>query len=193
MTTKKHASAVLMATMAATLACRQDMHDQPRYKPLAKSEFFDDGRAARPLPSGTVARGHLAEDAVFHTGKAGADFTAELPGPVTMGLLRRGQLQFQTFCSPCHGRTGRGDGMVVQRGLKKPPSFHVDRLRQTPVGYLYDVITNGFGAMSDYAAQVPPRDRWAIVAYVRALQLSQHAPLDHVPPQRRAELGRSGP
>ena len=190
---KKHASAVLIATMAPTLACRLDMHDQPRYKPLAKSDFFDDQRAARPLVPGTVARGHLQEDPVFDTGKAGTEFTPVLPMPVTMDLLRRGQLQFQAYCSPCHGRTGRGDGMVVQRGFKKPPSFHVDRLRQTPVGYFYDVITNGFGAMSDYAAQVPPRDRWAIVAYVRALQLSQHAPIDDVPADKRAELERSAP
>jgi hypothetical protein len=167
------------------------MHDQPRYKPLAKSDFFDDRRAARPLVAGTVARGHLKEDPVFHTGKAGADFTPVLPMPVTMELLLRGQLRFETNCSPCHGRTGRGDGMVVQRGFKKPSSFHVDRLRQVPVGYLYDVITSGFGAMSDYAAQVTPRDRWAIVAYVRALQLSQRAPLDDVPADKRAELERS--
>jgi mono/diheme cytochrome c family protein len=184
---------MLIAAMASTLACRQDMHDQPRYKPLANSEFFDDRRAARPLPPGAVARGHLKEDAVFFTGKDGADFTPVLPLPVTMDLLRRGQLQFHTFCSPCHGRTGRGDGMVVQRGFKKPPSFHVERLRQTPVGYFYDVITNGFGAMPDYAAQVPPRERWAIVAYVRALQLSQHARLQDVPAEKRAELERSVP
>lgn len=183
----------LALSAVAVAGCRQDMHDQPRQKPLAKSDFFDDGRSARPLLPGTVARGHLRDDPVYYTGKVGAGFAPILPMPVTLELLRRGQLQFQTYCSPCHGRTGRGDGMIVQRGFKKPSSFHVDRLRQTAVGYYFDVITNGFGAMPDYAAQVPPGDRWAIVAYIRALQLSQHATLEDVPAKVRAELERSAP
>lgn len=182
---------LLLAAVAGT-GCRQDMHDQPRYKPLARSDFFDDHRSARPLLPGTVARGQLREDPVFFTGKKGTGFVTELPVPLTLELLRRGQVEFQTYCSPCHGRVGRGDGMVVQRGFKKPSSYHVDRLRASPVGYFFDVITNGFGAMSDYSAQVPVRDRWAIVAYIRALQLSQRARLEDVPAVKRAELERSG-
>ena len=190
---RRHASVVLLAALPLALACRLDMHDQPRQKPLAKSEFYDDQRSARPLPPGTVARGHLKEDPIYYTGKLGAEFVPILPVPPTLELLRRGQRQFQIYCSPCHGRTGRGDGMIVQRGFKKPSSFHVDRLRQTAVGYYFDVITNGFGAMPDYSAQVPTGDRWAIVAYIRALQLSQHATLEDVPAKVRSELERSVP
>ena len=175
----------------AVAACRQDMHDQPKYKPFRESEIFADKRSARPLVPGTVARGTLREDSVFYTGKVGSAFVTEIPVKVTAELLGRGQTQFQVFCSPCHGRTGRGDGMVVRRGFKKPSSYHVDRLRQMPIGYFYDVMTNGFGAMSDYAGQVPPADRWAIAAYVRTLQYSQYAPAADVPAARHAELERS--
>lgn len=185
------ALAPLLLAALAWGGCRQDMHDQPRYKPLARSDFFEDHRSARPLVPGTVARGQLREDPVFFTGKTGTEFVTVLPVRVTAALLRRGQMQFQTYCSPCHGRVGRGDGMVVQRGFKRPSSYHVARLRGSPVGYFFDVITNGFGAMSDYSAQVPVRDRWAIVAYIRALQLSQHATLDDVPAEKRAELEAS--
>jgi mono/diheme cytochrome c family protein len=170
-------------------ACRQDMHDQPKYKPLRESDFFADKRASRPLVAGTVARGSLREDALLYTGKLESGMpTSELPMPVTPELLARGREQFQTYCTPCHGRTGAGDGMIVQRGFKRPSSFHINRLRMMPVGYLYDVITNGFGAMSDYSAQVTVKDRWAIAAYVRVLQLSQYAPLDVVPAASRATL-----
>jgi mono/diheme cytochrome c family protein len=175
----------------AVVACRQDMHDQPKYRPFRESEIFADRRSARPFVPGTVARGTLREDAAFYTGKVGNDFVTEIPVKVTAELLARGQAQFQVFCSPCHGRTGRGDGMIVQRGFKKPSSYHVDRLRQMPIGYFYDVMTNGFGAMSDYAAQVPPADRWAIAAYVRTLQYSQYAPAADVPEDKHAELDRS--
>jgi mono/diheme cytochrome c family protein len=167
------------------------MHDQPKYRPLRGSDLFADKRSARPLVEGTVARGTLREDVVFFTGKTADGFATEAPVKVTAELLARGQTQFQVFCSPCHGRTGRGDGMVVQRGFKKPSSYHVDRLRQMPIGYFYDVITIGFGAMSDYAAQVPPQERWAIAAYVRTLQLSQYARASDVPADKRAELERS--
>jgi mono/diheme cytochrome c family protein len=167
------------------------MHDQPKYRPLRQSELFGDKRSARPLVEGTVARGTLREDAAFYTGKTKDGFVAEIPVRVTAELLARGQAQFQVFCSPCHGRTGRGDGMIVQRGFKAPSSYHVDRLRRMPIGYFYDVITIGFGAMSDYAAQVPPQDRWAIAAYIRALQLSQYAPVSDVPAEKRAELEKS--
>jgi mono/diheme cytochrome c family protein len=182
---------VVITLLALAGACRQDMHDQPKYRPLRASELFEDKRSARPLVEGTVARGTLREDAVFYTGKTKDGFVSEIPVKLTPELLARGQTQFQVFCSPCHGRTGRGDGMVVQRGFKKPSSYHVDRLRQMPIGYFYDVITIGFGAMADYAAQVPPKDRWAIAAYIRTLQLSQYAPAADVPADKRAELEAS--
>ena len=178
------------AALAALLlaACRQDMHDQPKYKPLRSSEIFGDKRSARPLVEGTVARGTLREDAGYYAGKTKDGFLTELPVPLTVQLLERGQTQFQVFCAPCHGRTGRGDGMIVRRGFKQPSSYHVDRLRQMPIGYFYDVITIGFGAMPDYAAQIAPADRWAIAAYVRTLQFSQHAPASALSADERAEL-----
>ena len=181
----------LVLLAAAVTACRQDMHDQPKLKPLRESEMFADGRSARPLVAGTVARGMLHEDEAFFTGRTEGGFVSEPPGKVTSELLLRGRERFEVFCSPCHGRTGRGDGMVVQRGFKKPSSYHVDRLRQMPIGYFYDVMTNGFGAMSDYAGQVPPTDRWAIAAYVRTLQYSQYAPAADVPAGKHPELDRS--
>jgi mono/diheme cytochrome c family protein len=183
---------VVLVVLAAT-GCRQDMHDQPKFKPLAENTFFTDHRSARPRVAGTVARGHLREDDAFHTGKANGNPVDSLPVPLSAELLRRGRERFETFCAPCHGRTGRGDGMVTQRGFKKPSSYHVDRLRAMPVGYYFDVITNGFGAMSDYAAQIPAEDRWAVVAYVRALQLSQNASLADVAADHRSELDEVRP
>jgi mono/diheme cytochrome c family protein len=182
---------VLPLLVLASTACRQDMHDQPKYKPFRESDFFADHRSARPLVPGTVARGSLREDTVYFTGKVGNDFVSEIPVKVTPELLARGQERFQIFCTPCHGRTGRGDGMIVQRGFKAPSSYHVERLRAMPIGYFYDVITNGYGAMADYAAQVPPADRWAIAAYIRTLQYSQYAPADDVPADKRALLEQS--
>ena len=169
-------------------ACRQDMHDQPRYKPFAQSDFFRDDRSARPLEEGTVARGQLHEDARFYTGKDAAGFLDEFPLSVDAALVARGRERFDIYCAPCHGQTGQGDGMVVRRGYRRPPTFHQDRLRNERPGYFFDVMTNGFGAMPDYAAQVPVRDRWAIAAYIRALQLSQHATIDDVPVDKRHEL-----
>jgi hypothetical protein len=174
------------------LGCQQQMADQPRYKPLAKSTFFGDDRSARPLVPGTVARGHLDANEAFYTGKVGDQPVQILPLPLTLELLDRGRERFDIFCAPCHGRTGNGDGMVVRRGFRPPPSYHTDRLRQAPVGHFFDVMTKGFGAMSDYAAQVPPRDRWAIVAYIRALQLSQHATPADAPPAERKRLTEGG-
>ena len=171
-----------------TLACRQDMHDQPRYKPLARSEFFGDERSARPRVPGTVARGHLPGDPALETGKVGTGFVAAVPVPIDLKLLQRGEQRYRIYCSPCHGQVGRGDGMVVRRGYRQPPSFHIDRLRAQPAGYFFDVITAGFGAMPDYAAQVTIPDRWAIVAYVRALQRSRLATLDDVPPEDISKL-----
>jgi mono/diheme cytochrome c family protein len=164
------------------------MHDQPKYKPYAKSDFFADRRSARPLLDGTIARGHLRDDAVLYTGKADGRPVEAFPFAVSAAVMARGQERFDIFCSPCHGRTGAGDGMIVQRGYRKPPTFHQDRLRQSAPGYTFDVITNGFGAMPDYAQQIPVRDRWAIVAYIKALQRSQHAALDAVPAGARAAL-----
>jgi cytochrome c553 len=181
----------LLVAAVLLAGCRQDMHDQPKYRPLRGSEMFADKRSARPIVEGTVARGTLREDDAFFTGKTRDGLVSELPLPLTPALLERGRTQYQVFCSPCHGRTGRGDGMIVQRGFKAPSSYHVDRLRQVPIGHFYDVITVGFGAMSDYSAQVAPQDRWAIAAYVRTLQLSQYAPASDVPPDRQAELDQS--
>jgi mono/diheme cytochrome c family protein len=179
---------LLLGALIGGVGCRQDMHDQPKYKPFAASPFFADGRASRPLIDGTVARGHLDEDALFYTGKVGNEFAAEFPFAVTADVVQHGQQRFNVFCSPCHDRTGGGGGMIVQRGYRHPPSFHIDRLRQQRVGYFFDVMTKGFGTMPNYAQQVPPADRWAIVAYIRALQLSQHASLADVPEADRPQL-----
>jgi mono/diheme cytochrome c family protein len=179
---------VCLAALLVSGACRQDMHQAPRYDPLEQSDFFADQRASRPLVEGTVARGFLKEDTRFWTGKDGAAPVTEIPVAVTRELLERGRERYDIYCSPCHARTGDGTGMVVSRGFKQPPSYHIDRLRAQPVGYFYDVITNGFGAMQDYSAQIPPHDRWAIVAYVRALQLSRHAPAADLSPDDRTRL-----
>jgi hypothetical protein len=181
-------------TMLST-ACRQDMHDQPKYIPLRPSDSFADGRSARPIPAGTVARGHLDADTIFYTGKKPDDgmFIDAFPFPLTKAVLLRGQQRYNVFCSPCHDRTGSGLGMVVRRGFRRPTSYHIDRLRQAPNGYLFDVITNGFGAMPDFSAEIQPADRWAIVAYLRALQLAQAATLKDVPAEARAQLAPGGP
>lgn len=193
MRTRLQFGALLVLLAAATVGCRQDMHDQPKYIPLRPSTFFDDGRSARPLPEGTVARGHLNDDTAFYTGKGPDGKPLDtFPFPVTKDVILRGQERFNVFCSPCHDRTGAGNGMIVRRGFRRPPSYHTDRLRQVPNGYIFDVISNGLGAMPDHAAQIPPRDRWAIVAYIRALQLSQQASINDVPAEARAQLGQGG-
>ncbi len=179
------AAALLMLTAAA---CRQDMHDQPRYVPLRESTFFGDARSARPFVQGTVARGQLHEDSLLYTGKVnGADATT-FPFVVDDAVMARGQERFNIYCSPCHGRTGLGDGMVVRRGYRRPPSYLDDRLRNAAVGHFFDVVSNGFGAMPDYAAQIRVEDRWAIAAYIRALQLSGHATLADVPADQREKI-----
>ena len=182
-----------MVSFLFLAGCRQDMHDQPKYIPLRPSSFFTDGRSERPLIAGTVARGHLEEDAAFYTGK-GPDgmFLNTFPFPVTKEVVLRGQQRFEIYCTPCHDRNGTGNGMVPQRGFRHPPSYHIDRLRQVPNGYIFDVITNGVGAMPTYAGPLAPADRWAIVSYVRALQLSQMASLNDVPPEARQQLGPAG-
>jgi mono/diheme cytochrome c family protein len=183
--------AVIVVLLAATAAaCRQDMHDAPRYDPLEASTFFADGVASRPLPANTVARGNLREDDHLYQGRINGQLADTFPMPVTEQVMARGQERYNVFCQPCHGPTGAGNGMIVQRGFRAPPSYHEERLRNAPVGYFYDVMTNGFGAMQDYASQVPVADRWAIAAYMRALQLSQRATVNDVPADRRADLDR---
>jgi len=177
-----------LAVVFAGAGCRQDMHDQPKFIPLRASESFADHRSERPIVEGTVARGHLQEDELLATGKVNGQLADTFPFPVTAEVLSRGRERFDIFCAPCHDRTGSGDGMIVRRGYKRPPSYHIDRLRDMPAGYFFDVITNGFGAMADYRSQIPARDRWAIVSYVRALQLSQHATIEDVPPSERPKL-----
>ena len=167
---------------------KQDMANQPKNRPLSPSLSFEDGRSERPLVENTVARGSLANDELF-VPKDSNNF----PVPVNLELLERGEERYKIFCTPCHGLQGDGNGMVAMRGMKQPPSYHQDRLRNAPNGYYYDNITNGFGQMLGYAAQIPPRDRWAIVAYIRALQLSRNAKIADLPAELREKLqGQTG-
>jgi mono/diheme cytochrome c family protein len=175
------------AILVVAGGCRQDMADQPKDKPLAPTDFFADGRSERPLVENTVPRGSLADDALSVPKES-----TEFPLPVNQELLERGENRYKIFCTPCHGLQGDGNGMVAMRGMKHPPTYHQERLRQSPNGYFYDVITNGFGAMLGYSAQIPPRDRWAIVAYVRALQLSRNAKVGELPADVREKLMASG-
>jgi hypothetical protein len=172
----------LTLAIAATAACRIDMHVQPRVNPLSRSDFFTDQRSARPPVEGTVARGQLHEDTYFYTGKAGNNPGDQMPFAVTKEVLERGRERYNIFCAPCHSRVGDGNGFVPSRGFaRKPPSFHIVRLQKAPLGYFFDVMTNGFGIMPDYASQIPAQDRWNIVAYIRALQMSQNATMADVP------------
>ena len=220
------AGAALLVALLFSAGCRQDMHDQPRYKTFAASPFFADGQASRPPVRGAVARGTLADDSLLYTGKletqsaeaagnprpvnptpasgqpaagsvtarapapdrTGQGFADLFPFPITAEVLDRGETNYNVFCAVCHDPIGTGDGMIVRRGYRKPPSYHTDRLRKAPAGYFFDVITNGFGAMPDYAAQISPADRWAVVAYVRALQISQNSGVADVPAEKRTEL-----
>jgi hypothetical protein len=180
--------------MGASGCFRLHMYDQPRYEPLEASKSFEDGGSARQPVPGTVARGALREDRHYYTGMEGDSvFTENFPFEVTMEVLERGRERFNIYCSPCHDRVGTGRGMVVRRGYKQPTSYHDDRLRRQPAGYFFDVITNGFATMPSYARQIPVQDRWAIVAYIRALQLSQFARVSELPAdmQRRVETGES--
>jgi mono/diheme cytochrome c family protein len=179
---------VVVAAVAMLAACRQDMHDAPRYDPLEASQFFPNGAASRMLVTNTIARGQLNDDRHLYEGVVDGRPAEIFPMPVTADVMARGRERFDVFCSPCHGRTGQGNGMIVQRGFRRPPSFHEERLRNAPVGYFFDVITNGFGAMQDYSAQIAVADRWAIAAYLRALQTSRAATRADVPAERQAEL-----
>ena len=169
------------------------MHNQPRYKPYAESELFSDHRSERPQVEGTVARGHLRIDQARYSGKLNDGDVDAFPFPITRDDLARGQQRFNIYCSPCHSRLGDGNGLVVQRGFRQPPSYHIDRLKQAPVGHFFDVITNGFGAMASYATRVAPDDRWRIIAYIRALQLSESATINDVPPDQRQNLPAEEP
>ncbi len=180
---------VLGGGLLSSVGCRRDMQDQPKIKAYRRTDFFGDERSARPLVAGTVARGQLEEESLLAAARSGAAFSDALPLPVDEALLRRGQERYTIYCSPCHGRLGRGDGMVVRRGYRQPSSFHVERLRAQPAGYFFDAISHGFGAMPDYA-QIPVRDRWAIVAYVRVLQMSQNVPVSELTPEARAQLDK---
>lgn len=181
--------AVMSLSLLAVGCARLDMQDQPKYRPQRPSEFFADGRSERQPVEGTVARGDMEDDTAFYEGKdaAGKDI-AEFPIAVNKDVIVRGQNRYDIYCSPCHGRIGNGLGMIVRRGFKQPPSYHIERLRDAPVGHFYDVITNGYGAMLNYAAQVQPRDRWAIIAYIRALQYSENANVNDLPAEARAKL-----
>ena len=186
-------TALVLVAVFAAAACRQDMHDAPRYEPLEASSFFGDGRSARTLPANTVARGLLRDDDHLYMGKVQGLLAETFPMEVTDEVMARGQERYDVFCSPCHGRTGVGDGLIVQRGFRAPPPLAEARLRDAPVGYFFDVMTNGFGAMQDFASQVPVADRWAITAYIRAIQLSQSATEADVPADRREELDAPPP
>lgn len=181
---------VFILPLAFTTGCelRQAMYDQEKYEPLEASTFFADGQSYRPQISETVARGQLRLDSHYYEGKVDGELSYDLPVPVTEELLTRGKERFGIYCTPCHGHTGQGDGIIVKRGLKAPSSFHEQRLREMPVSYFFDVITNGYGIMYSYASRVPTADRWAISAYIRTLQLSQNIDFDQLPDEDQSQL-----
>lgn len=194
----KRSSLPVLASLLvlAGAACRQDMHDQPKAKPQSKSSFFVDGRTGRLPVEGTVARGELRADDHLYRGKVNGVFVTTFPFKIDAALMERGRERYTIYCTPCHGATGLGNGMVIQRGFKIPAAnHHIERLRLAPVGYWFDVITNGFGVMFGYAAQIPVNDRWAIIAYVRALQFSRNATIEDIPAAEREALlsGRTLP
>lgn len=188
------AIALMVALLALTVAgCRQKMANQPRYDPYEASDFFADGMSARPRLAGTVARGELSTNPFLDTGKINGAVADGFPFAVTAADVDRGHERFDIYCTPCHGRLGDGNGMIPARGLRRPPSFHTATLRAATTGHFFDVMTNGFGAMPPYSAQISPRDRWAIVAYIRALQLSQNATINDIPAADRAKIDQPAP
>ena len=189
---KRFLLAVAALAALGAAGCRQDMHDQPKLQANEKSEFFSDGRASRPPVDGSVARGELREDAHLYTGFVDGELASTFPFEVTHEVIDRGHQRFDIYCSPCHGRLGDGQGTVVQRGFQRPPSYHIERLRQSPAGHFYNVIANGKGRMYSFNDRIQPNDRWAIVAYIRALQLSQNVSTDELPAAVVAELGSEG-
>jgi cytochrome c553 len=170
--------------------CRLDMHIQPKYLPEDPTAFFHDGRSERPVVPGTVARGELRIDELMFTGKENGQESNRFPFPITRADLERGREQYNIYCTPCHGYTGNGNGMIVERGFSEPPSYHIQRLRDSPVGHFFGVMTNGFGAMYSYGSRISPEDRWRIAAYIRALQVSQNGTIEDVPADQRANLAR---
>lgn len=179
---------VLLLALLAFPACRQKMANQARYDPLEASDFFADGMSARPRIAGTVARGEISGNPYFDTGKVNGQIADGFPMPVTLDVVNRGQDRFDIYCAQCHGRVGDGNGMIPSRGYRRPPSFHTETLRKAPTGHFFDVMTNGFGAMPPYGTMIPPQDRWAIAAYIKALQLSQNATVADIPVAERAKL-----
>ncbi len=185
---------MVAAVSLLSIACsRVDMQDQPKYRPQRPSDFFADGRSERQPVEGRIASGPMTEDTAFYEGKdaEGNDIDA-FPIAINKEVIERGHQRFDIYCSPCHGRIGNGLGMVVRRGFKQPPSYHIDRLREAPVGHFYDVISNGYGGMLNYASQVQPRDRWAIIAYIRALQYSENANINDLPAEARNRIPAAG-
>ena len=170
---------IVLATSLAGLlllaGCRQDMHNQPKFYPQRGTTFFADGRSARPQVENTVARGQGDPASYFHTGMINGAEGNVMPFPVNMDVLARGQERYNVYCTPCHSRVGNGAGMIVQRGYAKAGNFHTARLEAAPLGHFFNVISNGYGAMPDYSSQITTEDRWAIVSYIKALQLSQNA------------------
>jgi mono/diheme cytochrome c family protein len=183
-----HAIPLLLALALPFAACRPDMMNQPKAKPLSESDFFSNQAVARPIPPHTVERGGARENAAFYTGLTNGTYVTRLPVKLTPELLARGRERFDVMCAECHDRTGSGSGMVVQRGFPQPPSYHVPRLRNAPIGHFFDVITNGYGVMYSYATSVEPEDRWAIAAYIRALQLSHNMKASELTPAEQQKV-----
>ena len=175
------------------VGCRMDMHEQPKYLPYEPTTFFDDGRSERPVVPGTVARGQLRLDELLYTGKENGVLSNKFPFPITRADLERGRQRYNIYCTPCHDYTGSGQGIVVQRGFPSPPSYHIDRIRQAPVGHFFDVMTSGYGSMYSYASRIEPEDRWRIAAYIRVLQLSEHSTVQDVPESERQKLTEQNP
>ena len=184
---------LLLCLLLSAFACRQKMSNQPSYRPLEPSQFWADGMSARPRVPGTVARGELAVGGFQATGKIGGQDGDGFPFPITPQVMNRGQERYDIYCSPCHGRLGDGNGMIPSRGYRRPPSYHTAALRAAKTGHFFDVMTNGFGSMPPYATQIPIDDRWAIVAYIRALQLAQNATINDLTPDERAKLSGGKP
>jgi len=181
-------SAGCLVAITFLFGCRLDMHIQPKYLPYEPTSFFADGRSERQPVPGTVARGHLRLDELFYTGRENGVVSNKFPFPITRADLDRGRERYNIYCTPCHDYTGSGRGMIVQRGFPQPPSYHIQRLRDAPVGHFFEVMTDGFGAMYSYAARVDPADRWRIAAYIRVLQLSESATVQDVPQEERQKL-----
>jgi hypothetical protein len=185
--------ALILAALLLTAGC-DDMENQPKFEPLEESQLFPDRRSARPLPTGVVARAEGVEDPEAYSARdENGELIDSFPYPVTLEVLQRGRERYDVFCGPCHGQDGYGQGMIVQRGFSPPPSLHEERLRQAPAGHIYEVITLGFGRMYAYDDRVQPADRWAIVAYVRALQLSQYAAVQDLPADELQNLQETSP